>query len=167
VHGRPWVAGYIGALVIWWLLLAAGKSPTLWRGSSLAFLNVAFIVASVVTMLIRQLRPSSALVGFDVILLGLVLLLRGVWLTLHIATSEVERILEECFTRTRAVYTRAGGDYVLTVADREMRVNLSVPIRGIVRIGFRGNTGSKKAQLIRALIAKQFRGSFPVLKIRS
>jgi hypothetical protein len=167
VHGRPWVAGYIGALVIWWLLLGAGKSPTLWRGRSLVFLNGAFIVASVVTMLIRQLRPSSALVGFDVILLGLVLLLRGVWLTLHVGMSEVERILEECFTRTRAVYARAGGDYVLTVADREMRVNLSVPIRGVIRIGFGGNRGSKKAQLIRALIAKQFRGSFPAVKIGS
>jgi hypothetical protein len=167
VHGRPWVAGYIGALVIWWLLLAAGKSPTLWRGSSLAFLNVAFTVASLVTMLIRQLRPSSALVGFDVILLGLVLLLRDMWLTLHVQMSEVARILEECFTRTRAVYSRAGGGYVLTVADREMRVNLSLPVRGVVRIGFRGNTGSKKAKLIRALIAKQFRGSFPAVKIGS
>jgi hypothetical protein len=167
VPAGPWIAGYIGALVIWWLVLAASTSATLWRGSSLVFLNGAFVVASVVTMLFRQLSPSSALVGFDIILLGLVLPLRGVWLTLHVPMSEVERILEECFTRTRARYTRAGADYVLTVADREMRVNLSVPIRGVVRVGFRGNTRSKKAQLIRALIAKQFQGSLPTLKIRS
>ena len=80
--------------------------------------------------------------------------------------QELQRILEECFTRTRAVHTRARDDYLLSVANSEMRVRLSTPIRGVIRIGFGGTTNSKKAQLIRGLIAKQFRASFPALKVR-
>jgi hypothetical protein len=166
VHAGAWIAGYIGALVIWAIVLGAGTTPTLWRGSSLLFLNGAFIAVSIATMLVRRLRPDSTLIAFEVILIGLVLVAREVWLVLHVGMQELERILEECFTRTRAAHTRAGNHYVLAVANSEMRVRLSAPIRGVIRIGFGGNTKSKKAQLIRGLIAKQFRGSFPALKVR-
>lgn len=167
MHAGPWIAAYIGALVIWSIVLVSGTTPTLWRGSSLVFLNGAFVAASVITMAVRRLRPDSALIGFEIILVALIVLVRDVWLALHVARTDLERVLEDCFKKTRTAYVGADGKYVLTVADSEMRVSVNAAFPGAMRIGFAGNTTSKKAQLIRALIGKQFRGSFPALKMRA
>jgi hypothetical protein len=139
----------------------------LWRGGSLFFLNGAFVAASIGALLMHRVRPETALVAFDLFLVVLVLLVRGVWLALHVESVHVEQILEGCFTRTRATYSRVGNAYVLTVAESELLVTLRAPFRGVISIGFAGNLRSKKGQLIRALIGKQFRGSFPAIKVRA
>lgn len=167
MHAGAWIAAYLAALVIWSIVLLAGKTPTLWQGSSVLFLNGAFIVASVATMVIRRVSPDSALIGFEIVMAALILVLRPVRLALHVSLGDLERVLEDCFKRTRTNYVRDGGEYVLTVAQSEMRVSLNTTFLGATRIRFGGNTESRKARLIRTLIGKQFRGSFPALKMRA
>ncbi len=167
MHAGPWIALYIGAIIIWSIVIAMSRSPTLWRGSSLSFLNGAFIAGSIAAMMIRRLRPDLGLIGFEIILAGVALFARPVWLALHVEEAQLERVLEQCFTKTRAAFVRGDNGYILTVAESEVQVRLRRWFRSTIQIGFVGNMGSRKAKLIRAFIGKQFRGSFPALKVRA
>jgi hypothetical protein len=165
VHAALWIAAYVAVVLLWCAVLVLSRAPTLWRGSSLLFFNAPFIVASLAAMAVKRVGPTGALVVFDVVLIAAVVLLRDVWLLLHIDRERVGQILEDCFEKTRARYARADYGYVLTVAENQMRVMVGEPRSGAVRLRFTGNTQSKKAQLIRALVVKQFSGSFPALRL--
>jgi hypothetical protein len=117
-------------------------------------------------MLTRR-EIAHGVVAFDVVLFATVLVLRDVWMLFHVDVARVERVLEDCFAKTRAKYVRIGSGYGLSVAESEVRVAIGRPFAGLMRLGFSGNTGSKKFELIRALIAKQFGGSFPTPRIRA
>jgi hypothetical protein len=166
VYAGPWIAAYIAAILLWSVALMTGNAPTLWRGNSLFLFNGLFIAASVVAVAAMGLRPTLALAGFDVVLIVVAVLVRNVWLLLHVDRAGAEQILEDCFEKTRARYTGTQGDYALTVAESQLRVLLDA-LGPVIRLRFLGDLRSKKAGLIRALIMKQFRGSFPALRMRA
>jgi hypothetical protein len=61
VSAAPWVAAYAAALIVWLIVLAAGRQPTLWKGRALLYLNGGIIAVLVVVMLARQQRPGLGL----------------------------------------------------------------------------------------------------------
>ena len=176
----PWLVVYIAAVVVWSIVLLAGRTPTLWKGSSLRWFNGAFIAATIVVMVARRVGPGAGLLVFDAALAAMMAVARETWLALHVVPStsgtsatNAERLavlrqtLEVCFAKTRAQFVSSAEGYLLQVAGGEMQITLKSAVAGAVRIGFAGNTASTKAQLIRSLIAKQFRGSFPTLRMRA
>jgi hypothetical protein len=165
VSAAPWVAAYVAALIIWLIVLAAGRQPTLWKGRALVYLNGAIIAVLVVVMLIRQQRPGVGLCVLAALLLASAAATRNTLLLLHIERSEINRVLERCFAQTRTQFEKTGQGYIAR-AGGEMQVEVT-PILTIHTIRFAGTSKSKKGQLIRALIGKQFRPSFPALRIRT
>jgi hypothetical protein len=84
---------------------------------------------------------------------------------LHIDRSQIDRVLEKCFAQTRTQFDKTDRGYTVR-AGGEMQVAVA-PILTMHAIRFAGTSNSKKGHLIRALIAKQFRPSFPALRIRT
>lgn len=77
----------------------------------------------------------------------------GLWLAFPTDPAEVDAILRRCLRMVRA-----------SGADR-LAIDI-VPLRWrIVRIRFRGEQRHRKARLLKALVAKQFRGILPRLRI--
>jgi hypothetical protein len=165
VPAAPWVAAYATALILWLIVLAAGRKPTLWKGRALIYFNGAIIAVLVVVMLVRQQQPGFGLYILAALLLASAAAARNSWLLLHIDRPEIDRILERCFAQTRAQFDKTGQGYTVR-AGGEMRVTVT-PMLAMHSIHFTGTGNSKKGQLIRALIAKQFRPSFPALRIRT
>jgi hypothetical protein len=165
VSAAPWVAAYAAALIVWLIVLAAGKEPTLWKGRALLYLNGAFIGVLVLAMLVRQQRLGVGLYVLGALLLASAAATRNTWVLLHIDRSEIDRVLEKCFAQTRAQFDKTDQGYTVSAAGA-MRVAVT-PMLTTHTIRFTGSSDSKKGQLIRALIGKQFRPSFPALRIRT
>jgi hypothetical protein len=165
VPAAPWVAGYAAALIVWLIVLVAGRQPTLWRGRALLYLNGAFIAVLVVAMLVRHQGPGLGLYVLGAVLLASAAAARDAWVLLHIDRPEIDRILEKCFAQTRTQFAKTGQGYTVR-AGGEMQVAVAQMLT-MNTIRFQGSRNTKKGHLIRALIAKQFRPSFPALRIRT
>jgi hypothetical protein len=165
VSAAPWVAAYAAALIVWLIVLAAGRQPTLWKGRALLYLNGAIIAVVVVVMLARHQRPGLGLYVLGALLLASAAAARNAWVLLHIDRPEINRILERCFAQTRTQFDKTGPGYTVR-AGGEMQVSVA-PMLTMHTVRFTGTSNSKKGLLIRALIAKQFHPSFPTLRIRT
>jgi hypothetical protein len=166
VSAAPWVAAYTTALIGWLIVLASGRRPTLWKGRTLVYFNGAIIAVLVVAMLARQQRPGFGLYILVGLLLASAAAARNAWLLLHVDRGKIDQVLEKCFVQTRASHNRTPTGYVVIAAGAEMSVAIRPLLAGYA-VRFSGRRSSKKAQLIRALIAKQFQPSFPTLRIRT
>ncbi len=145
-------------------MLAAVRQPTLWKGRSLLIVNAAIVAATSVNLALARQRPGYGLAAFLLMLLAAGIAVRDRAVLLHVDSDEAERVLERCLTQTRASYQRSGPDYIV----RTVPENFVIEMRGgrpAIAVRFLGGKGSKKAELIRALVGKQFRGSFPTIRI--
>jgi hypothetical protein len=55
---------------------------------------------------------------------------------------------------------------MLLLSEDPLAIELQEVARGVVRIRFRGRARHRKARLLKALIAKQYRGILPRIRIR-
>ena len=166
MRAAPWLAVYVAVLIAWISFLASRKTPTLWKGRALGVLNGAFVFVVVATAIARGEMPDT---GLSILLFALAitaLAAHNIWLLLHLDRVAAERILEKCFAQTRAIHQRTANGYTIKLSDAEMQIVLTaLPLAHNLR--FSGSRTSKKADLIRALIGKQFAPSFPTLTIRT
>jgi hypothetical protein len=160
------VAAYAAALLLWLVVLASGRRPTLWKGRTVVYLNGAIIVVLLAVMLARQRAPGWGLYVFGGLLLASAVATRNAWLLLHVDRTEIDQILEKCFAQTRASHNKISTGYSVKAGGAEMSVAITATLAGHA-LRFGGSTDSKKAQLVCALIAKQFQPSFPALRIRA
>lgn len=145
-------------------MLTAVRQPTLWKGRSLLIVNAAIVAAIAVNLALARQRPGYGLAAFLLMLIVAGIAVRDRAVLLHVDRDEAERVLERCLTQTRAGYERSGPDYIARTAPE----NLMIEMRGgrpAIAVRFLGGNGSRKAELIRALVGKQFSGSFPTIRI--
>lgn len=160
------VGAYVGVLALWALVLRLGGNPTLWKGRSLLIFNALFLAVAGVVLLARGQRPGVALAVFLVILLVAGIGVRGVWLLLNIDRAGVAQILERCLAQTRANYERQNGRYLVRTTTQNLAIDIGEAML-VIRVRFTGGAGSKKAELIRSLLGKQFKPSVPTLRVRT
>jgi len=79
--------------------------------------------------------------------------LPGLWLAFPTDRAEVDEIVHRCRTMVRASADQVAVDI------RPLRWR-------VVRIRFRGAPRHRKARLLKALVAKQYRGILPRIRIR-
>jgi hypothetical protein len=167
VYAAAWIATYVTILALWALVIVRRPAPTLWKGSSLAALNTAFVVVPLLVLAARRERPSAALLIFDVVLVLLALALGRKWLLLGIDQPESAAVLERCLSQARATFSRNEGSHAVRCGDREITVVLRQRKGAIVAVRFHGCAGSRKAELIRGLFVKQFHPSVPTPRFRA
>lgn len=175
----PWIAAYLAILLAWALVILRRTGPTLWKGSSLATLNIAFIIISAAVILLRG--PSleggvggSVWYGFPVplsafylTLLVIAMLAGRKWLVLGMSHADTMAVLERSFVQTRASFARHADGYLMQSAGSEMTVTVRVTVIRVMSVRFTGARKSKKADLVRKLFGKQFHSSVPTPRFRA
>ncbi len=160
------IGAYVAILVLWASVLRLGGKPTLWKGRSLLIFNALFVAVAGVVLLARGQRPGVALAVFLVFLLIAGIAARGVWLLLNIDRAGVAQIVEKCLGQTRANYDLQDGRYLVHTTTEDLAIDIGDQTL-VIRVRFTGGSGSKKAELIRSLLGKQFKGSVPTLRVRT
>jgi hypothetical protein len=175
----PWIAVYLAVLLVWALIILRRTGPTLWKGRSLVAVNIAFVVASIVVIVLKGRAIGNgmgdvalccippALIAFDLALIIIAILVRNkslLFRTDHAATAVV---MERCFKQTRAPWTRRPGGYLVQCGDAEMVLTFRSTVLGPISVQFTGAANSKKAALLRSLFGKQFHSSFPTPRFRA
>lgn len=175
----PWIAAYLAILLAWALVILRRTGPTLWKGSSLAALNIAFVLVSLAVTVIRGTSVLNgmrdtvgcciwpALIAFDLVLLVVAILVGRMWLVLGMSQSDTMAVLERCFTQTRATSARHAESYLVQCGGQEMTVSVRPTLPGVVSVRFTGARKSKKADLVRKLFGKQFHSSVPTPRFRA
>jgi len=175
----PWIVAYLAILLAWALVILRRTGPTLWKGSSLAALNIAFILLSAAVIFLHGKSFNNGvgdtiwccfslpLVVFDLVLLIMAIMAGRKWLVLGMSEGETMAVLERCFAQTRATSTRRADGYLVQCGGPEMTVTIRPTIPGVVSVRFRGAKKSKKADLVRKLFGKQFYSSLPTPRFRA
>ena len=78
--------------------------------------------------------------------------LPGLWLAFPTDVRTVSQIVDRCLG-------------MLLLREDPLAIELQGVARGVVGIRFRGRAGHRKARLLKALVAKQFRGILPRIRI--
>jgi len=175
----PWIAAYLAILLAWALVILRRTGPTLWKGRSLAALNIAFIILSAAIALHRGMLLDDGMGGsywccfsvplaaFDLVLLVIAILVGRKWLVLGMSRDDTMAVLERCFAQTRASSTRGANGYLVQCGGPEITVTVRPTIPGVVSVRFRGARKSKKADLVRKLFGNQFHSSLPTPRFRA
>lgn len=176
-----WVVAYLIVIAVWAVIILRRPGPTLWKGSSLAWLNAVFIIGIGGVLLTRFMAAdpsnnSSALIIVALILAVSALMMRKTWLLVRADHAHSIATLERCFVQTRATPVQRDGVYVVQCAGCEMTVSIRPNVLRIAganlrmpgyAVRFAGGGDSKKAVLIRDLFSKQFHRSFPTPRIKA
>jgi hypothetical protein len=175
----PWIAAYLAILLAWALVILRRTGPTLWKGSSLAALNIAFVLLSAAVTFLRGSSYdngmgdtmwccfSMALIAFDLVLLVTAILVGRKWLVLGMSQADTMVVLERCFAQTRASSARDDEGYRVQCGGPEMTVTIRPTMPRIMSVRFTGARKSKKADLVRKLFSKQFHNSVPTPRFRA
>ena len=163
----PWITVYLLILLVWALIILRRSGPTLWKGSSLVALNIAFVLVSALIAFLQTGTLGGGLIAFYVVLVVVALLLRQKWLLLGISHADSAAVLERCFVQTRATSVRRDDAYVIQCSGAEMAVLIRPATGRMMSVRFSGGGASKKAVLVRKLFCKQFHSSFPTPRFRA
>ena len=175
----PWIAAYLAILLAWALVILRRTGPTLWKGSSLAVLNIAFVLLSVAVPVVRATSLNNGMrdtvgccffpasIAFDLVLLVIAILVGRTWLVLGMSQADTMTVLERCFAQTRASAARHGEGYLVQCGGQEMTVTIRPTLPRVMSVRFRGARKSKKADLVRKLFGKQFHSSVPTPRFRA
>ncbi len=163
----PWIAAYLLILLAWALIILRRPGPTLWKGSSLVAVNIAFVLVSTAVVLLQRGTFGSGLIVFDVVLIIVALVMREKWLLLGISHADSAAVLERCFIQTRATSVRRADIYAIQCGGAEMLVLIRPTTERMMSVQFSGGGASKKAVLVRNLFCKQFHSSFPTPRFRA
>jgi hypothetical protein len=175
----PWIAAYLAILLAWALVILRRTGPTLWKGRSLAALNIAFILLSVALTFLRAKSFNNGmgdtvvccfsipLAAFDLVLLVIAILVGRKWLVLGMSHGDTMAVLERCFAQTRASSARHAEGYLVQCGGTEMTVTIRPTMTKVMSVRFTGARKSKKADLVRRLFGKQFHSSVPTPRFRA
>lgn len=163
----PWIAAYLAILLVWALIILRRPGPTLWKGRSLVALNIAFLVVSTTTLLLRGHSVGAGLIVLDLALIFIAVVVRDKWLLIGINQADSAAVLEKCFTQTRASSVRRDDGHVINCGGAEMFVTIRPGMSELLAVRFTGGTGSRKAALVQKLFCKQFHSSFPTPRFRA
>ena len=175
----PWVAAYLAILLAWALVILRRTGPTLWKGSSLAALNIAFILLSAAVTLLRGTPLGDGtggsvwygfpvpLAAFYLILIVIAILVGRKWLVFGMSHGDTMAVLERSFVQTRASFARHAEGYLMQSGGSEMTVTIRVTAIKVMSVRFMGARKSKKADLVRKLFGKQFHSSVPTPRFRA
>lgn len=165
--GVAWIVAYVAILLLWALIVLRRRGPTLWKGKSLAILNVAFMVISIAAVLLSGEALSTGLIAFEIELIIIAIAMRNKWVLLGINHADSTAILEKCFVQTRASSVRREDGYTINCGGAEMTVTLRPNMMRLVAVRFAGGGDSRKAALVRDLFGKQFHNSLPTPRFRA
>jgi hypothetical protein len=166
-EGVAWIVAYLAILLLWALIVFRRRGPTLWKGKSLAVLNIAFVVISMAALLLQGQSLGTGLIAFEIELIIIAIAMRNKWVLLGISHADCAAVLEKCLVQTRASSLRRDDGYAVSCGGAEMTVTLRPNMIRLLSVRFTGGGESRKAALVRDLFGKQFHNSLPTPRFRA
>jgi hypothetical protein len=166
-HG--WATGWLVAysvLVAAALALAVLRSgATLWRGNSFVIFNALFVVLT----LGATVGDAGALPRVLATASGMLLVtswtLKSRWLVVGEGDAAVGAAIQESARRVCAECERIDGGYRVPLSGGELLVWVGRVGAHCTLLTFDAPPGHRKAQLLQHLLAKQYHGALPTLRI--
>jgi hypothetical protein len=160
-----WLVAY-AALVAAVVALAVLRSgATLWRGGAFVTFNALFLVLAIGATVASARGSARALATASGMLLLTSWTLKSRWLVVGGDDVGVNAAIEECARRVCAECVRVNGGYNVPLSGGELRVQVRRVGARCTLLTFDVPPGQRKAQLLQRLLAKQYHGALPTLRI--
>lgn len=162
-----WLVAYLVIILAAAVTTLLRAEPTLTTGKSLLIFNSGFVALWIAVSLLWQ-QPASPLptVFYAVVLVGS-WIMRDMWLLLHADERRAGDVLEGCLKIVRAPFEKTHAGYVVRLGTESLHIKLRRSFGPFVLIAFAERVRHKKAELIKALFAKQFQPVLPRLRVRT
>lgn len=175
-----WIAAYLAVILAGCLLAALRSEPTLLAGSSFLVFNAGFAAVSLSVTLLWGPAVSGQETAYAVLMTFWALLLlgswiaRSFWLIARARSGEIGAAVESCLGKVRLAFEKShGGFSVAAVAASgdtrpwDLRIRIGDLPPRCVLVLFQGRARHRKLELLKDLLAKQFRGVLPRLRVRT
>lgn len=171
--GSAWLAGYAAIIALCAITVLVRREPTLLRGRSAFTFTTLYVALAWVSVAWLDARGSrfSLFSPFDLGAAALAIAITAIaapwWFVLGGPRAAVVSTLEACLGRVCAVYERTDAGFIMKIPAGGMRVSVhTLPWTRVSVVSLCAKPPHKKADLLRRLFAKQYRGVFPTLRIR-
>jgi hypothetical protein len=172
-----WIAAYFAVLLAGCLLAAVRSEPTVLGGSSFLLFNAAFAAVSLTVPLLSGQAVGHAVSPATTTFWALLLLgswiTRSSWLIIRAGSGEVREVVETCLVKVRIAFEKSQCGFTVAAGPTSVAraVKLRIRIRDLppscALIRFQGRARHRKLVLLKHLLAKQFRGVLPHLRVRT
>jgi hypothetical protein len=164
--GEICLAGFAALVVVWAATVLLRREPTLVRGRTV-FLFTALYVALAWGFLawVDRAVPPRAL-GVGIVALAVSAAVAPWWFVLRGPRTAVLATIEVCFGRVCAQYDKVGAGFVMKIPGGTLRVGVHALSASVTVLSFRARPAHKKSDLFRSLLAKQYPGMLPTIRIR-
>jgi hypothetical protein len=168
--GNAWLAGYAAIVALCAITVLVRREPTLLRGRTAFAFTALYVALAWAALAWREARvfPFSP---FGLGAAALAIMITGIaapwWFVLGGPRAAVVSTLEVCLGRVCAVYERKDTGFIMQIPAGGMRISVhALPWTRISVVSLRARPPYKKADLLRRLFAKQYRGVLPTPRIR-
>lgn len=168
--GSGWLAGYAAIVAVCAITVLVRREPTLLRGRSAFTFTTLYVALAWAALAWQDARvfPFSPL-GFGAAAVAMVITGTAApwWFVLGGPHAAVVSTLEVCLGRVCAVYERKDTGFIMKIPAGGMHISVhALPWTRVTVVSLRAKPPYKKADLLRRLFAKQYRGVLPTLRIR-
>jgi hypothetical protein len=167
---NAWLAGYAAIVALCAITVLVRREPTLLRGRSAFIFTTLYVALAAASIAWRHTRstPASPLaIASAAIALTITAIAAPWWFVLGGPRAAVVSTLEICLGRVCAVYERKDAGFIMTIPAGGMHISVhALPWTRVSVVSLRAKPPYRKADLLRRLFAKQYRGVFPTLRIR-
>lgn len=142
------------------------RSPTLFRGGHFLVLTALFGAAGAVHLAIRADAVPLRVIVAGAVALGVALLMSPYWFVIGGPRSAIPEVIQLCFRRVCAEFTRSGDGFAMVVPGGAMLVRVhALPFARVTAMSFLARPPHRKGMLFRQLLVKQYAAPYPTLKI--
>lgn len=131
-----------------------------WLRLNLAFLAVAALVG------VRDRGSLLAWLGLATVMLALSRAAWRRWLLFKPEVGRTALLIEEALRRVLVPFRKHDDTYQLLIGSAPLSLEAGFHLPGLQVLNFDGDWNQNKPRLAAALLAKQFRGVFPILILR-
>ena len=157
------LAAYGAGVVAAVAAAALRPGATLWRGGGVVVFSTLFLAPGLVAM--ASGRPPALTLAFGALILAW-WVLRSRWLVIGAKADALGGALAECAGKVRAPCEPAAGGYRVRIADGALEVRIR-PLGARLTLVTFDPCPHRKARLLRQLLAKQFAGALPTVRVRT
>lgn len=165
--GSAALLGYGAIVALCAITVFVRREPTLLRGRSAFIFTTLYVAVAFVSIAWQHAHVSPFAVGAAIVAIVITGIAAPWWFVLGGPRAAVVSILEVCLGRVCAVYERTDAGFLMKMPAGGMRISVhALPWTRVSILSLRAKPPYKKADLLRRLFAKQYRGVFPTLRIR-
>jgi len=149
------------------VLLSIALSPetVLLTGRGWFRLNTIFLAVAALVG-VRERASPLAWLGLAVVTLAVSLIAWRRWVLFKPKAGRTALLIEGALRRVLLPFRKHDDTYQLLIGTAPLSLEAGFHLPGLQVLKFDGDWHQNKARLAAALLAKQFRGVFPVLKLR-